>query len=149
MGRTKAGSNGLFKLLESESVGATRPLAAVLDALPFDDRGLLPVITQDVDTQTVLMLAWVNRDAIVETLQGGRACYWSRSRQQLWRKGETSGHVQEIVDVHLDCDGDALLYRVRQVGPACHTHRRSCFYLRVDNDVVQVDAAPLTDQANG
>ncbi len=92
----------------------------------FDDRGLVPVVAQDQDG-TVLMLAWANRDAILASLSSGRATYWSRSRRELWRKGDTSGHVQELLEARYDCDGDAVLYRVRQTGPACHLGKRSCF----------------------
>ncbi|ROR34468.1 phosphoribosyl-AMP cyclohydrolase [Inmirania thermothiophila] len=91
--------------------------------------GLVPAVAQDADTGEVLMLAWMNREALEATLREGRAVYWSRSRGRLWRKGEASGHVQEVVEVRLDCDGDAVLLRVRQRGGiACHTGRRSCFY---------------------
>ena len=97
-----------------------------LASIRFDERGLVPVIAQGEDG-TVLMLAWANREALLATAESGRAHYWSRSRRELWRKGDTSGHVQEVVSVHTDCDGDAVLYRVRQVGPACHEGKRSCF----------------------
>lgn len=94
----------------------------------FGPDGLLPVVTQDAVNGQVLMLAWVNREALDATLETGQAHYWSRSRQELWRKGATSGNTQEIVSVRLDCDGDALLYLVRQTGPACHTGEQSCFF---------------------
>jgi len=94
--------------------------------LKFDERGLVAVVAQELDG-TVLMLAWANREALEASLASGRATYWSRSRGQLWRKGDTSGHVQELVEARLDCDGDAVLYRVRQTGPACHEGKRSCF----------------------
>jgi phosphoribosyl-AMP cyclohydrolase len=92
----------------------------------FDDRGLVPVVAQEEDG-TVLMLAWANRDALDATVREGRAHYWSRSRGELWRKGDTSGHVQQVTGLRVDCDGDAVLYVVRQTGPACHEGRRSCF----------------------
>jgi phosphoribosyl-AMP cyclohydrolase len=92
----------------------------------FDARGLVPVVAQEEDG-TVLMLAWANRQALEATLRTRRGTYWSRSRGELWRKGATSGHVQEVTAVKLDCDGDAVLYVVRQTGPACHLGRRSCF----------------------
>ena len=104
------------------------------DALAFDDRGLLPAIAQQHDTGEVLMLAWMNRDAVVATLTHGRVTYWSRSRQTLWRKGDTSGHIQELVDARLDCDGDTLLMLIRQTGPACHTGARNCFFRRAGDD---------------
>jgi phosphoribosyl-AMP cyclohydrolase / phosphoribosyl-ATP pyrophosphohydrolase len=100
--------------------------------LKFDERGLLPVVTQDAGTGEVLMLAYASREALRLTLDTGRAHYWSRSRAQLWQKGETSGHSQRVVEVRLDCDGDALLYRVEQRGPACHTGEPSCFHRAVD-----------------
>lgn len=99
--------------------------------LKFDDRGLVPVIAQEAGTGEVLMMAWMNREAVERTLASGRVTYWSRSRQDFWVKGETSGHVQELVELRVDCDRDCLLVRVRQEGPACHTNRRSCFYTAV------------------
>ncbi|MGC8469670.1 MAG: phosphoribosyl-AMP cyclohydrolase [Acetobacteraceae bacterium] len=98
------------------------------EEIRFDAAGLVPVIAQDAGDGTVLMLAWMNRAAVAETLATGRVCYWSRSRRALWRKGETSGHVQRLVEMRLDCDGDTLLLLVEQTGPACHTGHRSCFY---------------------
>ena len=97
-----------------------------LGAVKWDGRGLVPVVAQEADG-TVLMLAWANREALEATLRGGRATYWSRSRKALWRKGDQSGHVQELIEARYDCDGDAVLYRVRQTGPACHEGKRSCF----------------------
>ena len=99
--------------------------------LRYDDRGLLPAIAQDDATGEVLMLAWMNAEAVARTLATGRITYWSRSRASFWVKGETSGHVQALVEMRLDCDRDCLLLRVRQTGPACHTGRRSCFYTAV------------------
>ena len=101
---------------------------AMLDEIRFDAAGLVPVIAQQHDSGEILMMAWMNRDAIAETLQTGRVCYWSRSRQALWRKGETSGQVQTLRELRIDCDGDTLLLLVDQTGVACHTGRRSCFY---------------------
>jgi len=105
--------------------------------LVFDDRGLLPVIAQEEQTGLVLMLAWMNADAVVRTLESGRVTYWSRSRQAFWVKGESSGHVQELVEMRVDCDRDCLLVLVRQTGPACHTNRKSCFFtaLRGDREI--------------
>jgi len=97
----------------------------------FDQAGLLPAIAQDADTGEVLMLAWMNAEALQSTLATGRAVYWSRSRQMLWRKGDTSGHEQHVVDVRIDCDQDTVLLKVRQTASACHTGRRSCFYRRI------------------
>jgi phosphoribosyl-AMP cyclohydrolase len=99
-----------------------------LDELVFDDRGLIPVIVQDADNGDVLMVAWSNRAALDRTIEEGRMVYWSRSRQELWRKGDTSGHVQHWEELRVDCDGDVLLARVHQQGAACHTGERSCFF---------------------
>jgi len=102
--------------------------AAVLDRLRFDAEGLVAAIAQQHDTGEVLMMAWMNREAVAETLRTGQVCYWSRSRGKLWRKGESSGQRQRLVDLRIDCDGDTLLVLVDQDGVACHTGRRSCFY---------------------
>ena len=96
--------------------------------LTYDSQGLLPCIAQDAENGDLLMLAWMNAAAVARTLETGRVTYWSRSRQSFWVKGETSGHVQELVELRIDCDRDCLLALVRQTGPACHTGRRSCFY---------------------
>ena len=98
----------------------------------FDALGLVAAIAQDAVTGEVLMLAWMNAEALQQTIETGRATYWSRSRGALWVKGETSGHTQEVIEIRVDCDQDAVLLRVRQTGGACHTHRESCFYRRVD-----------------
>ena len=112
--------------------------------LKFDAVGLLPVIAQDHETGEVLMLAWMNAEAVARTLATGRVTYWSRSRQSFWIKGETSGHTQELLDLRLDCDRDCLLAVVRQTGAACHTGRRSCFYTSVmSGDEVEL-MKPLT-----
>ena len=102
--------------------------AALLDAVSFNAHGLVPAIAQQADTGEVLMMAWMNREALAETLTTGRVCYWSRSRQGLWRKGESSGQVQLLRELRIDCDGDTLLLLVDQTGVACHTGRRNCFY---------------------
>ena len=99
--------------------------------LQFDDRGLIPAIAQDADSGEVLMMAWMNAAAVAQTLETARVTYWSRSRQSFWIKGETSGHVQELVSMAIDCDRDCLLVQVKQTGSACHTGRRSCFYTDV------------------
>lgn len=104
------------------------------ETLAYDERGLLPAIAQDADTGEVLMLAWMNAEAVGRTLETGRVTYWSRSRATFWVKGETSGHVQELVEMRVDCDRDALVLTVRQTGPACHTGRRSCFFTAVRGD---------------
>jgi phosphoribosyl-AMP cyclohydrolase len=104
-----------------------------LESVRYDASGLVPAIAQDVDSGDVLMVAWMNADALSETAQTGRAVFWSRSRNRLWRKGEESGHVQRLVELRLDCDGDVLLLKVEQVGEiACHTGRASCFYRRLE-----------------
>ncbi|MDA5094866.1 phosphoribosyl-AMP cyclohydrolase [Aliiroseovarius sp. KMU-50] len=109
--------------------------------LKFDDRGLIPAIAQDAESGEVLMMAWMNEEAIQRTLESGKVTYWSRSRQSFWVKGESSGHVQELVDFRFDCDKDCILVTVRQTGPACHTNRRSCFYTAVrDGNEVELMA---------
>lgn len=100
--------------------------------LRFDDRGLIPAVIQDAATGEVLMAAWMNREAVRRTLTSGRTWFWSRSRERLWRKGDTSGHIQRVREVLVDCDADTLLVRVHQVGAACHTGSRSCFYRRLE-----------------
>jgi phosphoribosyl-ATP pyrophosphohydrolase/phosphoribosyl-AMP cyclohydrolase len=97
----------------------------------YDQNGLVPVVAQDTNTNEVLTLAYANREAVEKTVQTGEAHYYSRSRSELWRKGETSGNTQKVIEVRLDCDGDALLYRVEPRGPACHTGERSCFFTPV------------------
>ncbi len=112
-------------------------------ALRFDDRGLIPAIAQDHASGEVLMLAWMNAEAVARTLATGRVTYWSRSRQAFWVKGESSGHVQKLVDFRLDCDRDCLLVLVEQQGPACHTNRRSCFYTAVRDGAEVELMAPM------
>ena len=131
-------SSTSFKAWESLPTDAELALEKVLDALAFNSDGLIPVIAQQHDSNEVLMLAWMNKTAIAETLQTGHVCYWSRSRQKYWRKGESSGHIQLLESMHFDCDGDAILVKVNQTGPACHTERRSCFYLDVTGKTVTV-----------
>lgn len=104
------------------------PKEVSLDGVRFDESGLVPAIVQDADGGDVLMMAWMNRVSLERTLEEGRTVFWSRSRQELWRKGETSGHVQRVVEIRVDCDADVLLVRVHQVGAACHTGERSCFH---------------------
>ena len=112
--------------------------------LKYDDRGLIPAIAQEHATGEVLMLAWMTADAVARTLESGRVTYWSRSRQAFWTKGETSGHVQELVEMRLDCDRDCLLLLIRQTGPACHTRRRSCFFTAVQDGHESEIMQPLT-----
>jgi phosphoribosyl-AMP cyclohydrolase len=113
-------------------------------SLIYDARGLLPVVAQDHVTHEVLMLAWMNAEAVASTLATGQVTYWSRSRNDFWVKGETSGHTQRLVELHVDCDRDALLVLVDQTGPACHTNRRTCFYTAIRDgaevEIVRPDA---------
>ena len=120
-------------------------IAKVMDALAFDASGLVAAIAQRHDTGEVLMLAWMNRDAVRETLETGRVTYWSRSRKALWRKGETSGHVQTLRSFRIDCDGDALLLGVDQTGAACHTNRPNCFFQEVRDDGLVTISEPIED----
>jgi phosphoribosyl-AMP cyclohydrolase len=121
--------------------------ARFLAELRFDAAGLLPCIAQQHDTGEVLMMAWMNAEAVAETLATGRVCYFSRSRRGLWRKGESSGQVQRLVDLRIDCDGDTLLALVDQTGVACHTGRRNCFFRAIRGDAVAEIAAPQVDPA--
>lgn len=114
----------------------------ILSRVKFDGNGLIPAIAQQFDSGEVLMMAWMNADSLTETIETGRACYWSRSRRSLWRKGETSGHVQRVREVRLDCDGDTILLIVDQTGPACHTGRRSCFFNRMTYAGIDTADAP-------
>ncbi len=122
-----------FKSLEHLGDGAELRLTEVIDNIVFDDRGLLPVITQDSETKEILMFAWMNKEALQRTLSSKRMTYWSRSRQEYWVKGQTSGHTQALMNMSFDCDGDVALCQVKQEGKACHTGRRDCFYLQVDH----------------
>ncbi|WP_205742480.1 phosphoribosyl-AMP cyclohydrolase [Halomonas borealis] len=133
----------IFKRLEGAEPDSRHPLSGVLAAIPFDDDGLIPAIAQQHDSGEVLMMAWMNREALDETLASGRVCYWSRSRGKLWRKGESSGQQQHLKSATLDCDGDTLLLQVDQTGPACHSGRRSCFYLALEHEGARITAAPL------
>ncbi len=137
-----------WQQLEGGEVGESVPLEQALSEIPWNADGLIPAIAQQYDTGEVLMLAWMNREALNETLEKGRVCYWSRSRQQLWRKGESSGQVQRLREARLDCDGDTLLLLVDQTGPACHTGRRGCFYNLVQGDRLVVDKPVLIDPAS-
>ncbi len=134
-----------FKTLESAETGSSHDWAEAANALKFTPEGLIPVIAQQFDSKEVLMMAWMNREALDETLETGRVCYWSRSRRKLWRKGEASGQIQLLRELRIDCDGDTLLALVEQTGPACHTGRRSCFYSVVKGDQLEIDTSPLID----
>jgi len=106
-----------------------------LNAIKWDRDGLVPVIAQEAGSGKLLMVAWMNREALAETVRSGKAVYWSRSRRKLWRKGEESGHEQQVQDIRLDCDNDVLLLRVEQKGGiACHTGRKSCFYQQLQDE---------------
>jgi len=118
---------------------------ALIAAIKPDAAGLIPAIAQQHDTGEVLMMAWMNAESLAETLATGRVCYYSRSRKALWRKGETSGQVQTLVDLRLDCDGDTILLLVDQQGVACHTGRRNCFYRAPRGDALASIAEPLMD----
>ena len=117
----------------------------LLDAVTFDADGLVPAIVQDVETDQVFMMAYMTADTLRETLDTGRMVYWSRSRQERWVKGQTSGHTQAVEEVRVDCDGDALLFKVRQEGGACHTGYRSCFFRRADNEILVADGEKVFD----
>ena len=111
--------------------------------LRLDAQGLVPAIAQQHDSGEVLMMAWMNQESIMETLETGQVCYWSRSRSALWRKGEQSGQRQKLIEMRLDCDGDTLLLLVDQTGVACHTGRRSCFYLAAEADGSLAEKLPV------
>lgn len=124
---------------------ASQTDTAVTAALKFDRDGLVAAVAQQHDTGEVLMLAWMNREAVEETLATGRVCYWSRSRGALWRKGETSGQTQRLVELRVDCDGDAVLLLVDQTGAACHTGTRSCFFRAARGGRLERIAEPIVD----
>ncbi|MFC0338641.1 phosphoribosyl-AMP cyclohydrolase [Kushneria avicenniae] len=136
-------SSPTYKALEQAEPGTETGLETLLDAAGWNDDGMMPAIAQQFDSGEVLMMAWMTRQTLEETLQTGRVCYWSRSRHRPWRKGESSGQVQMLKQAWLDCDGDTLLLKVDQTGPACHTGRRTCFYLALDEKNARVDTAPL------
>ncbi|UYV39550.1 phosphoribosyl-AMP cyclohydrolase [Rhodobacteraceae bacterium D3-12] len=109
--------------------------------LTYTEKGLIPAIAQEAETGEILMMAWMNAESVARTLASGKVTYWSRSRAAFWVKGESSGHVQELVEMRVDCDRDCLLVLVRQTGPACHTNRRSCFYTAIrDGEEVEIMA---------
>lgn len=140
--------SALFKQLERATPEDTLPpTSALLDAVTYNEQGLIPAIAQQHDSGEVLMMAWMNREALEETLRTGRVCYYSRSRGKLWRKGESSGQQQQLISAALDCDGDTLLLQVEQTGPACHTGRRSCFYVAITPTRAHITSEPLIDPA--
>ena len=118
---------------------------SLLEAVTFDESGLVPAIVQDASTDQVLMMAFMTAETLRDTLDSGRMVYWSRSRQERWVKGQTSGHTQTVQEVRLDCDGDALLFKVDQKGGACHTGYSSCFYRRAEDDDLVVDGEKVFD----
>ena len=124
------------------------PSAAIdsfIAAIQFDAQGLVPAIAQQHDTGEVLMMAWMDRDAVAETMRTGRACYWSRSRKAAWRKGDTSGHIQTVVDLRVDCDGDTLLVLVDQTGVACHTGQHNCFFRAIRGGALETITPVMID----
>ena len=132
----------------SPAAPATFPPSAIdkmIEAIQFNDQGLVAAIAQQHDSGEVLMMAWMDRDAVEETMRTGRVCYWSRSRQAPWRKGETSGHIQRLVDLRVDCDGDTLLVEVEQTGVACHTGRHNCFFRAIRDGELEVVAPVEVD----
>lgn len=135
-------SVGLFEAMESMPRGFALPSAELFAQLQWNEQGLVPVITQDVHTLSVLMMAWMNREALEITLREQQMCYWSRSRQQLWRKGQTSGNQQRLHALRVDCDGDCILCLVEPIGPACHTGRPNCFYWQLMGDKAEIISAP-------
>lgn len=132
-----------LKTFEKLPKGTQLQWEEILEKLPFNSDGLLPAIAQQFDSNEVLMMAWMNKESLLETLQTNRVCYWSRSRKKLWRKGEESGQIQHLKSAFLDCDGDTLLLKVDQTGPACHTGRRSCFFFEIKTDTVEIINDPL------
>lgn len=137
--------SNFFKQLESQTLGSKEELDASLSQLKYNQDGLIPAIAQQHDTGEVLMMAWMNRQSIEETLQTGQVCYWSRSRNSYWRKGESSGNQQKLITMAADCDGDTLLLKVEQIGAACHTGRRDCFYNGIDQDGLTINSDPIQD----
>lgn len=133
----------IFKDMERAAQGQQFDFDSVLAQIKWNQDGLLPVIAQAQQSKAVLMMAWMNQEALLETLKTQQVCYWSRSRQCLWRKGESSGHRQYLTEARLDCDGDCLLLMVNQIGPACHTQRPDCFYLRLATDQVTILTEPV------
>ncbi|MCG8354339.1 MAG: phosphoribosyl-AMP cyclohydrolase [Kiloniellales bacterium] len=125
------------------AAASSEAIDEVIGQIAFNEAGLVPAVAQQHDSGEVLMLAWMNAESLRETLESGQVCYWSRSRRRLWRKGETSGHRQRLVELRFDCDRDALLLQVEQTGPACHTERRSCFYHALRDGAVEVILDPL------
>ena len=137
-------SDNFFQTIETASEGESYDLQEAIAGLQFDSRGLLPVITQCAQTGKVLMMAWMNKEALEQTLKTGQMFYFSRKRKQLWQKGETSGNTQKLISLAADCDGDCLLAKIQQKGPPCHTNRATCFYLRLSPEGAKIvsDSTP-------
>ena len=131
-----------YKSLEKQRKNTTLDTQEAISNLQYNQDGLIPAIAQQHDTGEVLMMAWMNKLSIEETLKTGQVCYWSRSRQCYWRKGESSGHVQKLKEMRTDCDGDTLLLLVDQKGPACHTNRKNCFYISIGEQQAEIIADP-------
>ena len=131
-----------FDALADKNIGDTLSTEQLLQQLQFSEQGLIPAIAQQKDTGEVLMMAWMNQASIKESLSTGQVCYWSRSRQQFWRKGESSGNTQKLLSMHTDCDGDTLLLKVDQQGPAYHTSRRSCFFIEIEQQQSRITSEP-------
>lgn len=137
-----------FKQLENARQGDTFDWEAVKQQVKYNEDGLIPAIAQQFDSKEVLMMAWMNEASLQETLKTGRVCYWSRSRQAYWRKGEESGQIQVLKELRFDCDGDAILLLVDQTGPACHTGRKSCFYTAIHDSEAEILTNPLIDPSD-
>ena len=137
--------SNFYKALETQSKGSSQSLNEALGGLKFNENGLIPAIAQQHDSGEVLMMAWMNRQAIEETLNTKQVCYWSRSRNNYWRKGESSGNQQKLVSMSTDCDGDTLLLKVEQLGAACHTGRRDCFYNEINENGLIINSNPIQD----
>lgn len=135
----------IFKQLETAKLKQQTATDEILAAVKYNADGLVPAVAQQHDSGEVLMLAWMDKNALLETLQTGRVCYWSRSRRQYWRKGESSGYIQKLVALYIDCDGDSVLLKVDQQGPACHTNRPNCFYHRVSVDTAEIISEPSSE----
>ncbi|WP_176962320.1 phosphoribosyl-AMP cyclohydrolase [Mariprofundus sp. NF] len=118
-------------------------MITLLNQIKFNEAGLVPAIAQDATTGRVLMMAWMNEEAVEQTVATGFAHYYSRSRSKQWKKGESSGHIQKVIDMFLDCDGDTMLLIIEQTGPACHTNRKSCFYKKRQDDEWVTNEEPL------
>jgi phosphoribosyl-AMP cyclohydrolase len=134
-----------FKDLEKAQQGDVFNWQTMQAQIKYDDHGLIPVIAQQFDSKEVLMMAWMNETSLLETIVTGRVCYWSRSRQNYWRKGEESGQIQMLKSLSFDCDGDAILLQVDQTGAACHTGRRSCFYSQINSGKLEISSNPIID----